>query len=99
MNPQRQVGGLALLLEINVPDETAEEFQHRPLQKRSFIPASNEPNSRVCTDIWRMPRGAGYQCGKAHPACGAANLTPLLAAGYLTSEIRKKRRKYYAGVV
>ena len=22
-----------------------------------FIPASNEPSSRACTDIWRMPRG------------------------------------------
>ena len=22
-----------------------------------FIPASNEPSSRACADIWRMPRG------------------------------------------
>ena len=22
-----------------------------------FIPASNEPSSRTCADIWRMPRG------------------------------------------
>ena len=26
-----------------------------------FIPASNEPSSRTCADIWRMPRGSDTQ--------------------------------------
>ena len=33
-----------------------------------FIPASNEPSSHACMDIWRLPRGSN---------------TPLLAAEYL----------------
>jgi len=33
-----------------------------------FIPASNEPSSHACMDIWRLPRGSN---------------TPFLAAGFL----------------
>ena len=40
-----------------------------------FIPASNEPSSRACADIWRMPRGSNTQ---------------PLGAGYLTAPIKFK---------
>ena len=45
----------------------------------NFIPASNEPSSCACTDIWRMPRGSNTP-----QLCCAASLIPRqLAAGYL----------------
>ena len=40
----------------------------RTTDGKLFIPASNEPSSHACMDIWRLPRGSN---------------TPLLAAGYL----------------
>ena len=43
-------------------------FKYYTEIRNVFIPASNEPSSHACMDIWRLPRGSN---------------TPLLAAGYL----------------
>ena len=44
-----------------------------------FIPASNEPSSRACTDIWRMPRGSNT----SQLYCASSLIPRQLAAGYL----------------
>ena len=38
---------------------------------REFIPASNEPSSHACMDIWRLPRGSNTPL-----LCSAASLIP-----------------------
>ncbi len=35
-----------------------EEMLSQLEEAEHFIPASNEPSSRACADIWRMPRGS-----------------------------------------
>ncbi len=41
------------------------------LRKLGFIPASNEPSSRTCADIWRLPRGSNTPL-----LCSATSLIP-----------------------
>ena len=49
---------------MNMP-KSRELHAKIPSPKAIFIPASNEPSSHACMDIWRLPRGSN---------------TPLLAA-------------------
>ena len=41
------------------------------LVQARFIPASNEPSSHACMDIWRLPRGSNTPL-----LCSAASLIP-----------------------
>ncbi|MDY3917413.1 MAG: hypothetical protein SOZ59_00245 [Candidatus Limivivens sp.] len=46
--------------------------------KSIFISVSSEPGSRICADIWPLPRGSN---------------TPLLTAGYLFYVSKKNRHR------
>ena len=53
------------------------------MQSRYLFPRSNEPSSRACTDIWRMPRGSNTP-----QLCCAANL--IYVIGILSDKVSSR---------